>query len=167
MRANLWESLPEIMHFGPWPIAKREIFFASSLSFAFTNLKPVLPGHVLVSSRRPVARMQDLTVEEVSDLFTTARIAGTIVTYKFPPSDALTFTVQDGKAAGQTVAHVHVHVIPRHALDKFNTELKNDDIYKELDKKEERVDSSREARTRDDMAAEAEQLRKIAEKLFN
>jgi diadenosine tetraphosphate (Ap4A) HIT family hydrolase len=34
--------------FGPWPIAPSEIFATSELSFAFVNLKPIVPGHVSV-----------------------------------------------------------------------------------------------------------------------
>jgi bis(5'-adenosyl)-triphosphatase len=157
----LWNSLPEILKFGPWPIAKNEIFMATQLSFAFTNLKPVLPGHVLVAPKRVVERVEDLTTEETADLFELARKAGVVVKTAHPPADALTLTVQDGKAAGQTVPHVHVHVMPRHKEDKFNKELRNDDIYKEL----ERVDSTRPARTRDDMCVEAGFLREVASKL--
>lgn len=161
MIKNMWEVLPDKMSFGVWPIAKREIFAASEFSFAFTNLKPVLPGHVLVAPRRVVARLGELTSEETADLLELAKLAGTLVTVANPPSDALTFTVQDGKAAGQTVPHVHIHVIPRHSEDKFNKELRNDDIYKELDTSE-RVDSNRPARNRENMCEEAGKLREIA-----
>ena len=49
------------------------IFYETSKSFAFVNLKPVLPGHVLVSPIRVVPHFEDLTLEEVSDLFQTAQ----------------------------------------------------------------------------------------------
>ena len=42
---------------------------------------------------------------------------------------ALTISTQDGKDAGQTVPHVHVHVLPRSSAD-FK---KNDDIYEAID----------------------------------
>lgn len=45
----------EKYQFAQWPIERGEVFFWSPLSIAFTNLKPVLPGHVLVSPKRVVA----------------------------------------------------------------------------------------------------------------
>lgn len=55
--------------FGPWPIHASEVFVTSPLSFAFVNLKPVVPGHVLVSPKRVVARFAELTADEVADLW--------------------------------------------------------------------------------------------------
>ncbi|XP_019855463.1 PREDICTED: bis(5'-adenosyl)-triphosphatase-like isoform X2 [Amphimedon queenslandica] len=55
--------------FGQFLIKSRLVFYQTPLSFAFTNIRPVVPGHVLVSSVRVVSRFQDLTKEEVSDLF--------------------------------------------------------------------------------------------------
>lgn len=41
------------------------MFLKTALSFAFVNLKPIVPGHVLVSPLRIVKRFKDLTPEEV------------------------------------------------------------------------------------------------------
>jgi bis(5'-adenosyl)-triphosphatase len=57
------------MKFGPWTIDASEVFSKTSLSFAFVNLKPVVPGHVLVSPIRVVPRFADLTPEEVADMW--------------------------------------------------------------------------------------------------
>ena len=43
-------------------------------------------------------------------------------------SSSSTISIQDGAAAGQTVEHVHVHILPRHVGDFAN----NDDIYDKL-----------------------------------
>lgn len=55
--------------FGPWPIQASEVFLATPLSFAFVNLKPIVPGHVLISPVRVVERFAELTAEEVADLW--------------------------------------------------------------------------------------------------
>ena len=167
-------ALPESLAFGPWRIGATEVFYASENSYCFVNLKPVLPGHVLVAPRRLVARMGDLSDSELSDLWATARFASTIVSAAHPETDALTFTVQDGKSAGQTVPHVHVHVMPRSANDRFNQDrIKgNDGIYEAIDNSgmgvpdDKRIDSGSQARTREAMSEEAMQLRSVAEKLF-
>ncbi|KAK3701871.1 Dinucleoside triphosphate hydrolase [Vermiconidia calcicola] len=82
------------------------------LTSCHVNIKPLLPGHILVCPLQVKPRLVDLTRDEVSDLFNTvARIQRTLTrVYK---TDAFNVAVQDGEAAGQSVPHVHCHVIPR------------------------------------------------------
>lgn len=89
-----------------------QVFHVTPLSFAIVNLKPLLPGHILVSPLRVKPHLSDLTTEEISDLFNTVtRIQHTLKrVYK---AEAFNIAVQDGVAAGQSVPHVHCHVIPR------------------------------------------------------
>jgi len=68
---------------------------------------------------------------------------------------SLTIAVQDGPDAGQTVKHVHVHVLPRKPGDFAD----NDDVYKQLEKHDKNVRAT-EWRNDEDMAAEAAVLRK-------
>lgn len=89
-----------------------QVFHQTPLTMAFTNLKPLIPGHTLVSPRRPAARLRDLSPPEISDLFNTAAKVGRMLERVFD-SHGLNVAVQDGAAAGQTVPHVHCHVIPR------------------------------------------------------
>lgn len=82
---------------------------------------------VLVSPVRPVKRFAEMTHEEVSDLFLCVhRIAPVLQQVHACP--ALTIAMQDGKEAGQTVEHVHVHMLPRREGD-FS---RNDDIYEKV-----------------------------------
>lgn len=46
-----------------------QIFFTSRLSHGLVNLKPIVPGHVLVIPKRVVPRIADLQTDEVCDLF--------------------------------------------------------------------------------------------------
>ena len=55
--------------FGKFPVDKSQTFAESQLSFAFVNLKPVVPGHVLVSPDRIVPCFEDLNSDEVADLW--------------------------------------------------------------------------------------------------
>ena len=57
------------LFFGPYKLQPTQIFYESSLSIAITNLKPIVPGHVLVIPKRVCARFCDLTQDEVQDLF--------------------------------------------------------------------------------------------------
>ncbi|XP_053153860.1 bis(5'-adenosyl)-triphosphatase-like, partial [Hemicordylus capensis] len=113
---------------------------------------------VLICPLRPVERFRDLRPEEVSDLFRTTQLVGNVVEQHFGGT-SLTIAVQDGPEAGQTVKHVHVHILPRKAGD-FS---RNDNIYDELqrhDKEEEEEESPSKWRTEEEMAAEAASLKK-------
>ncbi|KAK1944098.1 Bifunctional bis(5'-adenosyl)-triphosphatase/adenylylsulfatase FHIT [Phytophthora citrophthora] len=143
--------------FGPFRVLFSQVFYESALSFALVNLKPIVPGHVLVVPKRPVGRFEMLDADEVSDLWISAQLVGKKVE-KYYGASSLTFAIQDGKESGQTVQHVHIHVIPRIAQD-FEC---NDDIYTEIEKHERglHVDNeTRTARSEAEMAAEATQLR--------
>ncbi|NXV41104.1 FHIT triphosphatase, partial [Uria aalge] len=85
------------------------------------------PSDVLVCPLRPVERFRDLCPEEVADLFHTAQRVGNVVEKHFCGT-SLTISIQDGPEAGQTVKHVHVHVLPRRAGD-FS---RNDNVYEEV-----------------------------------
>lgn len=93
-----------------------QVFHLTPLSYALVNLKPLLPGHVLVSPRRVVPRFHDLSVAEVQDLFLTVQRVSRTVERVFHAS-ALNIAIQDGMDAGQSVPHVHAHIIPRQKDD--------------------------------------------------
>lgn len=131
------------------------VFARTSLSFAFVNIKPVLPGHMLVASLRPAERFSDLTQAEVSDLFTLVQKVSNITQEQFGAT-SLTVTIQDGSQAGQTVKHVHVHILPR----KLGDFEQNDDVYLKLEGHDKNMSSSTPGlRTEEQMAEEAALMR--------
>ncbi|OJK00913.1 hypothetical protein ASPACDRAFT_42413 [Aspergillus aculeatus ATCC 16872] len=103
------------IYFGPFPVTT-QVFHLTRYSYALVNLKPILPGHVLISPRRVVPRVADLTPTETSDLFLTVRRVARMVERVYGAS-SLNIAIQDGVDAGQSVPHVHAHVIPRRARD--------------------------------------------------
>ncbi|KAK6427376.1 Dinucleoside triphosphate hydrolase [Oleoguttula sp. CCFEE 5521] len=99
------------IHFGSFNVTS-QVFHTTPHSFALVNLKPLLPGHVLVSPMRVNPLLADLSHEELSDLFlTVTRVQKTLK--RLYKADAFNVAIQDGEAAGQSVKHVHCHVIPR------------------------------------------------------
>ncbi|PIN25546.1 Diadenosine polyphosphate hydrolase and related proteins of the histidine triad (HIT) family [Handroanthus impetiginosus] len=146
----------ESYSFGPYTISSKEVFYTTQLSFAFVNLRPVVPGV------RDVKRFSDLTADETSDLWLTAQKIGRQLE-SYHKASSLTLTIQDGPQAGQSVAHVHVHILPRKSSD-FE---KNDDIYDAIDLKEKELkqkldlDIDRKDRTIEEMAEEANEYRKL------
>nr|KJB72205.1 hypothetical protein B456_011G165300 [Gossypium raimondii] len=111
---------------------------------------------------REVKRFADLTVEETQDLWLTAqKIGGRLEC--FHKASSLTFTIQDGPKAGQTVPHVHIHILPR----KDGDFERNDEIYDEIDVKENELkeklnlDKERKDRSLEEMCKEAEEYRSL------
>jgi diadenosine tetraphosphate (Ap4A) HIT family hydrolase len=86
------------------------------LTVAFLDAYPLAAGHTLVVPRRHEPNLCDLTSREATSLWTlvTELTRELMVTYA---ADGLTVGVNVGTAAGQTVSHVHVHIIPRHLGD--------------------------------------------------
>ncbi|XP_055857947.1 nitrilase and fragile histidine triad fusion protein NitFhit [Episyrphus balteatus] len=115
--------------FGSQTIPASTIFFESPYCYAFTNLRCVVKGHVLVSTKRVAPRLQDLNRDEISDLFNTVCKIQRMLEDIYHTS-AATVTVQDGPDAGQTINHVHFHVMPRRPGDFGH----NDQIYTQLEK---------------------------------
>ncbi|KAF2455112.1 HIT-like domain-containing protein [Lineolata rhizophorae] len=103
------------IYFGSFLVTS-QVFHLTPLTFCLVNLKPLLPGHVLVSPLRAAPRLRDLTPAEAADLFVTVRRVGRTLERVYGAS-ALNVAVQDGADAGQSVPHVHAHIIPRRADD--------------------------------------------------
>ncbi|CAI5689133.1 bis(5'-adenosyl)-triphosphatase [Oreochromis niloticus] len=144
------------LRFGQHLIKLSAVFLQTELSFALVNRKPVVPGHVLVCPLRPVERFRDLRPDELADLFSTTQRVANLVEKHFSAT-SITIAIQDGPEAGQTVKHVHVHVLPRKAGDFQH----NDSIYDELQNHDqEDKDIPSKWRSEEEMAAEASDLRK-------
>ncbi|KDQ63146.1 hypothetical protein JAAARDRAFT_29147 [Jaapia argillacea MUCL 33604] len=111
----------------------RQVFYRTAQTYAIVNLKPIVPGHVLVCPCRPVPRLADLDSSELTSLITSVQHVGKVIERVYG-ADALTVSCQDGKAAGQSIPHVHFHLLPRHLHgDRFS---RNDDIYPALERAE-------------------------------
>ena len=77
---------------------------------------PITPGHTLVIPRRHVDSFFNLTAEERVDLLDLLDQAKAGIDKEFKP-DTYNIAINDGPAAGQTVPHLHIHLIPRYSGD--------------------------------------------------
>ena len=77
---------------------------------------PITPGHTLIIPRRHVDSFFNLTADEKLDLLGLLEIAKADVDAEFKP-DSYNVGINDGPAAGQTVPHLHIHLIPRYTGD--------------------------------------------------
>ena len=80
---------------------------------AFMDLMPQSPGHTLVIPREPAESIFDLSAESLSVLVATTQRVARAVRTAFRPAGMMLLQL-NGADAGQTVFHIHFHVIPRY-----------------------------------------------------
>jgi len=78
---------------------------------------PISPGHSLIISKRHIGSFFDLTEKERSDLLLLLDKAKLDLENEYKP-DGYNIGINDGPAAGQTVPHLHIHLIPRYTDDR-------------------------------------------------
>lgn len=84
---------------------------------ALRDAYPVSPGHTLILPRRHVASFFDTTTAERADLLGLLDDARRLLQAEFAPS-GYNIGINDGSAAGQTIDHLHIHLIPRYPGDR-------------------------------------------------
>jgi histidine triad (HIT) family protein len=90
--------------------------YENELVFAFMDAGQVNPGHVIVASRKPYETLLDADEATAAALVVAAQRIARAVDKAFRPAGIT--MLQANKAAGwQTVPHLHLHVLPRHADD--------------------------------------------------
>jgi diadenosine tetraphosphate (Ap4A) HIT family hydrolase len=89
---------------------------SNELAFAVFDKYPVSKGHALVIPRRLVATWFEATVEEQQALMGLVGEVKGILDERYRP-EGYNIGVNVGAVAGQTVMHVHVHLIPRYRGD--------------------------------------------------
>lgn len=90
---------------------------ASEHAIVIRDGYPVSRGHTLVIPRRHVGSFFDVTPAERDDLMSLLAAARVDLDREFHPA-GYNIGINDGAAAGQTVPHLHVHLIPRYAGDR-------------------------------------------------
>jgi histidine triad (HIT) family protein len=89
------------------------------LVVAFMDIRPVQPGHLLVVPRAHATLIAELDDRILARLWSVATNLNRALRASPLPVEAVSVYVADGDAAGQEVAHVHIHLIPRRAHDGF------------------------------------------------
>jgi bis(5'-adenosyl)-triphosphatase len=94
-----------------------EAVFAVSGDFAaLYNISPILPGHSLVIPTFHIASVLELDERDLHSFFSFAQIVTRFLQSVFGGS-GFNWTIQDAEVAGQTVDHLHLHIIPRKSGD--------------------------------------------------
>jgi bis(5'-adenosyl)-triphosphatase len=91
-------------------------FYSTSKFSALYNIAPILPGHSLIIPNIHYESLFLLSDDELCEMMIFARKVTAFLKTVFD-SDGFDWTIQDGVAAGQTIPHLHLHIIPRRPLD--------------------------------------------------
>jgi diadenosine tetraphosphate (Ap4A) HIT family hydrolase len=87
-------------------------FLANELAYALEDNFPVTPGHSLVIPRRHILTLDEATAPEIAALFALVGEVKSLIRRRHG-ADGFNLGINEGAAAGQTVMHLHIHVIPR------------------------------------------------------
>ena len=94
----------------------KEYVLENDLAYAIFDKTPVNKGHMLIIPKRHEADFFDITKEESNALFDLVNEAKLMLDKEYLP-DAYNVGVNCGADAGQSVMHVHIHLIPRYKGD--------------------------------------------------
>ena len=98
------------------PFISDRALTGNALAVSFDDGYPVSPGHTLIVPRRHVITFLEATPEEKRALWELADEVCARLTSERAP-DGFNIGINVGRAAGQTVMHLHLHVIPRYEGD--------------------------------------------------
>jgi diadenosine tetraphosphate (Ap4A) HIT family hydrolase len=90
--------------------------FQNNLVFTIKDGFPISPGHTLIIPKRHIPSVFEATDEEHKALLRALQAAKVELSQQYAP-DGYNIGINDGLAAGQTVMHLHIHLIPRYNGD--------------------------------------------------
>ncbi|NVK49258.1 MAG: HIT domain-containing protein [Cyclobacteriaceae bacterium] len=102
-----------------YPDSNIELLLESAQAFSILDKYPVNPGHSLIIPKRHVSDYFELNFREQSSLFFMLNEVKKRIQKRFNPN-GFNVGINIGEKAGQTVSHVHIHLIPRYSGDVEN-----------------------------------------------
>jgi len=93
-----------------------DLIHQGELCFISQDKYPASPGHMLIIPNRHVPNYFDCSKEELVDLWEHVHLAKQLVEKEHQP-DSYNIGINVSKAAGQSVPHTHIHLIPRYTGD--------------------------------------------------
>ena len=98
-------------------IDERRVVWESESVLAFLDGFPVSEGHTLVVPKKVAACLDELSANEEAELWTAVRRVRERLRERYWP-DGFNIGINEGRVAGQTIAHAHIHIIPRYKGDQ-------------------------------------------------
>jgi len=98
-------------------LPKERIFLSNEFGYAIRDGFPVSNGHTLIIPKRHIPSWFETTDEERQELLKLLSLAKDSLDCELSP-DGFNIGINDGPTAGQTVPHLHIHLIPRYQNDQ-------------------------------------------------
>lgn len=102
-------------------IAKKDIpaavIYEDEKTMAVLDVRPRAPGHTMVIPKNHAENILDLEEKNVGPMFLTVKKLTAILNEVVRP-DGFTIGINQGRASGQAINHLHIHIIPRFNNDK-------------------------------------------------
>jgi histidine triad (HIT) family protein len=92
--------------------APSSVLYEDDVVLAFMDIRPLSMGHALVIPKAHYADIFDIPIKELAAVHVASKAVAAAVK-KATGADGISIIEQNGKAAGQDVFHLHVHVVPR------------------------------------------------------
>ena len=94
------------------PAIKERTVLKNSSAWAFPTNIPIVPGHLLVCPQRCVPTFEQLTPQEMSDIFDLTKFLQKVLIKTFQ-AEGFNIAWNEGESARQNVPHWHLHLLPR------------------------------------------------------
>lgn len=95
---------------------KSTVFASSEKYMAIYNTAPILPGHSLIIPRKHICSVMELNDSELSEMMIFTRNVTDLLLTAFN-AEAFNWSIQEKEVAGQSVTHLHLHIVPRYPGD--------------------------------------------------
>jgi diadenosine tetraphosphate (Ap4A) HIT family hydrolase len=102
-----------------WKEQERALIYFNDSFYSFYDSNPVNKGHALIIPIRHVNSLTGLIEREQRDFFDALKKVKEIINKSYHP-DGYNIGINNGKVAGQTIMHLHIHLIPRYKGDVQN-----------------------------------------------
>ena len=93
-------------------LSEDRIWVQTDSAIAFLDNFPVSLGHTLVIPGDHIGALMELPENDLNEIWSLVAHVRKLLIEKYKP-DAFNIGINEGKAAGQTIAHAHIHIIPR------------------------------------------------------
>lgn len=99
---------------------KNNIIFEDAFSYVYIDQFPVSPGHSLIIPKRHVESFFDANIQEVESIWNLLKVRKDLILMNDKTVSGFNIGINVGRAAGQSIFHLHVHLIPRRDGDIKN-----------------------------------------------
>ncbi len=113
-------------------ILKETLFYATKWFYVLYDIRPVLPGHILIIPKRHVVGITQLTRDESAGLHRLLKMLIPKMTRLYKSDGSYNIMLQTGAYSGMSIRHMHIHFIPRNRGDRY--QIRNNTLYVDLER---------------------------------